>query len=229
MVIDGRDRIQEIGYKIDKDSPDLPLYEALAQLVHNCFIYNINAIGWEEFDQFFQDDQDYINYRENPKRPLITTSLQLFYQALRKFEGNIPPLAQVSPLVCRCFGVFQQDIIDHIHAHPNCDLKTLTGDILAGGGCTRCMDDLDEYIDQYTLPEAPFVSGRAQRVLETYYLFCEWRNSENMDLDILDILDNTVIVTPLGKTTENDITSFEKFLKQKPSSTLKNLKISTNH
>ncbi|MCY4643370.1 MAG: (2Fe-2S)-binding protein [Bacteriovoracales bacterium] len=218
LVIDGQDRIMEFSYRMEKATShtfETPLFEALGELVQNRLIHEVETIGWDEFDRFFGDDADYLSYRNDPKRRWITRVLQLFHQGLDEYRGRMPTPMPSSPLICRCFGVFREEIIDYIKTNGETNLKTLTGGLLAGGGCTRCKDDLVPLIEAYkATPPKPFMKGRAQLVLGIYESFCRWRPSGHLDIDILDISSQDVTIDILERTTEKDILGFEQHLKE---------------
>ena len=214
LTIDPQDKIQELAYQITGTCPERPLYEALAQMLKARSIYEAQTIGWKEFDKFFGEDQDYLAYRNSLARPLLTTAIQLFYQGLANYQGKMSRPPGTSPLVCRCFSVFEQEIIDYVQDHPESTLKTLTGTLLAGGGCTRCSQDLRKYLAAHGKADKKPMKGRAQLALEVYQFFCHWRPSDKMELDILDISPETVIVTPLGLTTEEELGIFDEYLQE---------------
>ena len=225
LSIDGRERVDQLTYQIEQNHPpEVALYEALAHLVHSRPLHSVQAIGWREFDQFFAGDPDYRAYRDLPSRALLTVPLQLFYQAVAEYQGraSVPPKS--SFLICRCFAVFEREIVSYIERHPESDLKALTGELLAGGGCTRCSGDLRGLLARYGKAPVPPPS-RAQLVVDIYQMFCHWRRDQEMELDILDLHLNTLTVTPLGTTTPEDVEAFERHLKERPPPSLNHLKI----
>ena len=236
LLIDRRDRIEQLSYRTPAgapDHPEIPLLKALSELVQNRFLHEAESIGWEEFDEFFGLDSDYLAYRNDPQRPWASVSLQLFYRALDEYRGHIAiaekPSAS-SPLICRCFGIFLEEITDHLKANSGIDLKTLTAQLLAGGGCTSCQEDLLKLIEQYATVEAksptiPFERGRAAQVLNLYDNFCRWRASQHLDIDILDLSSQKAVVELLGETRREDMRNFERHLQESHPDDLGRLKI----
>ncbi len=49
-------------------------------------------------------------------------------------------------LICRCFGVYQSEIEDCIESKGARSPKDITDKLLAGGGCTRCVQDIQSLI-----------------------------------------------------------------------------------
>ena len=214
LSIDGKDRIEQLTYQTQSSAGEIALYEALARLVQNRSIHQVASIGLKEFDQFFAEDPDYLTYRNDPSRPILTLPLQLFYQALAQYQGKVALPPKDSPLVCRCFAVFEKELIESIKNNSINDLKTLTGTLLAGGGCTSCSEDLQKYITQYAKREASSPWRRASVVMEIHQLFCQWRSAKEMEWDIIDCSQEMLTVIPLGTTSQEDIVIFEQYLKK---------------
>ena len=162
-----------------------------------------------------------------PCAPCSQRHYNFFIRPLQSIRAGRSPFDKGSPLVCRCFGVYEREVVDYICNHCDTDLATLTGNILAGGGCTHCSGDLKQYIKGYGKgPARPTMMNRAQLVMEIYQLFCDWRSSGEMELDILEFYEETLIVAPLGETAEGDIVSFGQYLQTHSSTNLNHLKIS---
>ena len=133
LTIDKRDHISGFSYQVHENSQDIPLYEALGEITLNKPIERVQFLGWEDFDQFFANDKKYLAYKNSSNCPLFTAPLQLFYACLAEYRGE-RYITQTpdSPLVCRCFGVLEKEILHYLQKSTSkeMNLKTLTGDIL---------------------------------------------------------------------------------------------------
>ena len=65
--------------------------------------------------------------------------------------------------------------------------------------------------------------------MEIYRLFCEWRSSEKIEMDIVNLTEQSLVLKPLGSTTAAEIMAFEEHLKKQSSGELNCLKIQLNH
>ena len=45
-------------------------------------------------------------------------------------------------LICRCFGVYVEQLEELVREKPNSDLKDVTNELNAGGGCATCRNDI---------------------------------------------------------------------------------------
>ena len=227
VVIDATDRIESLAYQVTEPCPELSLYQALAQWAEGRKVWEAQGVGWETFDLLFATDPDYLAYRDHPGRSFLTPPLQLLYHCLANYLGTVRP-ENHSPMICRCLGVSEGEIISYIKEHSETSLKELTGDILAGGGCTRCCPDLVQLLQAHGSSTPIPTPGRVSRVLDLYQLFCHWRPTATMELDIVDLADQTLTLAPLGGTREKDLVAFGHSLAKHSSPQINRLQVLTS-
>ena len=216
LEFDRHDHLASFCYSVKKDCFDLPIFEALAHLVIGGSIEQVEIIGFGELDQFFGKDKDYLSYRDDGDRSLVNIPLQVFYRALASYKGQDMPRQESSPLVCRCFGVFEREIVNYIEKQEQVDLKKINGELLAGAGCTRCSEDIQKYLKRFELQrglKSSGLGGRALQVMEIYQAFCQWRPSSQVDIDITDFTSDTLKVVGRGMGfSHEDLKAFKQWL-----------------
>ena len=75
----------------------------------------------------------------------------LLNEALCLYRGKVPSLYKLkgqpeSELICRCFGIYQEELFEVLDEHPEYDKRELTNVTKAGAGCTTCLSDFPEVL-----------------------------------------------------------------------------------
>ena len=107
-------------------------------------------LSWSDWEDAFKDDQSFWDIKEEASGDFLQPHLELLRAALDIFRGRDYLYHRMSPLVCRCFGVRESDLVDYL---KKTDLPTLEGmgiETKAGMGCRSCVSQLKRWV---TLPE----------------------------------------------------------------------------
>lgn len=73
---------------------------------------------------------------------VFSSSFELLHAALDVFRGREFLYHECSPLICRCFGVRERDVVAFLNSSENPTLEALTLETSAGMGCRSCVPDL---------------------------------------------------------------------------------------
>jgi len=208
LDINAKEKIVGAYYVVSKVNDWLPHLSALCRWLEN---KNINFINFEEF----LEDTEYA-YNE-----FIYVPHALFAQALVNFRGATFPhqlLKQsADSLVCRCFGVYEQQIVSLVQVNANVDLKGVTDEILAGGGCTSCSNDIvgiisstKDFYGLETTQSNPKIKGiyPAQMILLLDSLLKEYGEG----IEIISLEGYQLSLKSQNSIDENDL---QQFLKEK--------------
>jgi len=97
------------------------------------------AVHLEEFKEIFSRTEEGL-------KPFIFMPHALFSLALANLKDQPlrHKLLKQDPdsLVCRCFGLYEAQIMALVHSNPEIDGKGVTDETMAGGGCTSCSNDI---------------------------------------------------------------------------------------
>lgn len=144
---DAKDIVVNAGYtgKVD------PWYSSLCFLIEGKSLSEISRFSWEEWKRVFREDQDFWETFEGEEEKFFHHPLELLKACLDIFRGREYLYEEASPLVCRCFGIRESDILEHLQTNENPTLETLAGVSKAGMGCRSCMPQLKRW---FTLHES---------------------------------------------------------------------------
>lgn len=142
LRFDSRDVIVAASYEGAKDLwlsslcellKDMPLSEArMVTLSH-----------WEKIwghDQFFWDMKLEISDR------IFHSALELLHTALDLYTGREFLYKEESPLICRCFGVREKDVVAFLNSSDDRTMEELSKVTKAGMGCRSCVPQLKELL-----------------------------------------------------------------------------------
>lgn len=131
LDVDQRDMIRDIGYKLSgRDSYRHYMEEFCGWAIGKKF-EDLDA-SREPSDGSFIGPLELLIYRL--KCDWQASSVPINLQSGKKWEE----------LLCRCFGVGTQEIINYFSANPLASLRDITKNLKAGGGCTSCLFDLEK-------------------------------------------------------------------------------------
>lgn len=123
--------VNDIGYLCENESYDKKLLEKFCA----------DAIG-----KNFND----IRVTKDHKNDNFIAITEIILACVRSEWNGIPvPWNQqkgkdLEKLVCRCFGVYLDEIVNYFEENPLNSLLDLTNSLKAGGGCTSCLFDIEK-------------------------------------------------------------------------------------
>jgi bacterioferritin-associated ferredoxin len=99
-----------------------------------------------------------------PSNRFFNLPLYLLKRALDSYRGKAPALYELknepeSELLCRCFGIYKEELLETLDKNPEFGRKELTNSTKAGAGCTTCLVSFQEVF-------AESKSRQARKLLE---------------------------------------------------------------
>jgi len=179
--------ITEVGFKLEGDQSYYPYFSALCQIIEKKTVEVAKGISFEDVEVFFQHDTDFQRKMVDKEFPLLFIPSLIFNKVLDNYTGRGPAVSSLSKqdpasLVCRCFGVYESEIISLLKENSEFGLCEITEHLQAGGGCTSCIEDLEEFIDQINPHKLEKMSGeieleqimkKAKAALKVWFLHSE--------------------------------------------------------
>jgi bacterioferritin-associated ferredoxin len=138
LDLDERDRILDIGYDLnERDS-----------YVENMEQFCKNALG-KKFAELKVTEDD-----EPGEHRFIGPLALLFFRLKNEwYDGPVPWNQQkgigLEGLVCRCFGIYLEEIKIFLQEQPMATIAEMTDQMKIGGGCTSCLFDLEKIIHDF--------------------------------------------------------------------------------
>jgi bacterioferritin-associated ferredoxin len=142
LRFDSKDILIEAGYT----GLTNPWLSALCFLIQGKPLNELLYFSWKELEEAFKDDQSFWDFRQEEQDKFIHKPFELLKAALDLYRGRDYLYHETSPLVCRCFGVRESDILEHLQKEAVPTLDTLAGVSKAGMGCRSCVSQLKRWL-----------------------------------------------------------------------------------
>jgi bacterioferritin-associated ferredoxin len=142
LQFDSKDVVISAGYSGELN----PWISSLCFLVNGKSLNQLLSLSWKEWDQEFKNDQVYWDLKQEEESHFIHPHLEILKASLDIFRGREYLYQEESPLVCRCFGIRESDILEHLQKEETPSLDTLAGVSKAGMGCRSCVPQLKRWL-----------------------------------------------------------------------------------
>ena len=163
-----------------------------------------------------KDIAEYLGGLPREKMHCSVMGQEALEQAIKNMRGEAPSKAEHShegELVCECFGVFDEEILRAIKENDLKTVEDVTNFTKAGGGCGKCIEDLERLLVQArgegvceTPAEAPSFPAQGMTNLQRMHLIESvidddvrpLLQKDGGDIRLVDIDGTSVIVQLLG-------------------------------
>ena len=119
---------------------------SLCSLMKEKSLSEISQFSWETWKEAYKDDQIFWEVIPDEETKFLSLPLEMCKAALDIYRGREYLYQEESPLVCRCFGIRESDILAHLKANESPTLETLAGESKAGMGCRSCVPQLKRWM-----------------------------------------------------------------------------------
>ncbi|HXH76317.1 MAG TPA: hypothetical protein VNJ08_15200 [Bacteriovoracaceae bacterium] len=129
LTLDKKEVITDAAFDGSTD----PWLSSLCVLIIGKNIPEAFQLTLDDWEKHFGQDQTFWDLWAEKDDEIFWRPLEMLRAALDKFEGREHLYEEASPLVCRCFGVREDDILDGIKSK-------------AGMGCRSCRPQVDRLL-----------------------------------------------------------------------------------
>ncbi len=138
LKFSAKDVISEASYNGKAN----PWFSSLCELVQGKSLHEALHINWKNWDEAFKSDQSYWEFKQDQQLEVFLSALELLKATLDVYRGRDFLYQPTSPLICRCFGIREADITDHLKSQKDPSLLTIASSLKAGMGCRSCVKEL---------------------------------------------------------------------------------------
>ncbi len=142
LKFDSRDIVLNAGYT----GPSNPWLASLCYLIEGKTLNDISLYSWKTWEISFKDDQTFWDLKQEEEDHFFHHALELLKAALDIFRGREYLYQEPSPLVCRCFGVRETDVVAFLKAQATPTLDGFSGETKGGMGCRSCVPQLKRWL-----------------------------------------------------------------------------------
>lgn len=106
----------------------------------------ISLFTLDTWKSFFKDDQVFWELITDEENKFMGLALEMCHASLDIYRGREYLYQETSPLICRCFGIRESDILAHLQSNETPSLDTLASESKAGMGCRSCVPQLKRWL-----------------------------------------------------------------------------------
>jgi bacterioferritin-associated ferredoxin len=194
LRFDSKDILLHAGYK---GAPS-PWLSSLCYLIEGKPLNELLNFSWTSWDTAFRDDQSYWDFRQDEEDKFIHKALELLKATLDVYRGRDYLYEEASPLVCRCFGIRESDILEHLQKEETPTLETLAGVSKAGMGCRSCVPQLKRWLVLHeTKKQNHFYKEKpnADWLIEIDYMLSCFPKSQEWKMEVKSFKGKNVTIT----------------------------------
>jgi bacterioferritin-associated ferredoxin len=123
-----------------------PWLSSLCYIIQGKDLDQLSKLSWKDWEEAFKEDQFFWDLKKEQEDHFFNAPLELLKSLLDIYRGREYLYQEVSPLICRCFGVRESDVLEHLRTHETATLESLAGDTKAGMGCRSCVPQLKRWL-----------------------------------------------------------------------------------
>jgi bacterioferritin-associated ferredoxin len=193
LQFDSKDNLKEASYSGAID----PWISALCEMITGKSLNSLLKLSWNDWDDYFKADQAYWDLKSEMQEDIIFPAQELLRAALDTYRGRDYLYLEADPLVCRCFGVREKDILKYIKDSEDPTVEGLASATKAGMGCRSCLPQLKRWLFTKSEPHKHYYKSlsrsewveRIDGALKTFPHALEWR------MEIKQFKGNQVIIS----------------------------------
>lgn len=151
LDIDLRDKILTADFEMEGLSTYCLSMTVLCQILPGKKIEEAYSLGMDDIFLFIEREAGLRVPLHRNEFPLIPLPLLLLQKSLEEFQGIPPTHAKLwqqkeEDLLCRCFGIYGEQVRTFLKNNPFAELKDVTLNLRAGGGCAQCTRDIQKIV-----------------------------------------------------------------------------------
>lgn len=145
---DSKDFVVTAGYTGKAD----PWLSSLCYIIQSKSLAELLVLNRQSWKEVFKKDSGFWEFYQDEEEKFLCYPCELLKFALDIYEGREYLYQEDSPLVCRCFGIRESDILEHLQKEDHPTLESLAGSSKAGMGCRSCVPQLQKWMSQDKKP-----------------------------------------------------------------------------
>lgn len=193
LRFDQQDRVVDAAYLGKAD----PWLSSMCQLVLGKSLPQVTHLDLSIWDQAFQQDQTYWDLKLEIQDDVFIPPLELLKAAIDIYKGREYLYQEASPLICRCFGVREADVLNHMHQEKEPSLESLSKQTKAGMGCRSCVPQLKRWLKVTPDKAGPHFfkeKSRAEWILDIDEALRDFPEARFWQMEVLSFKRNQVII-----------------------------------
>lgn len=231
LRFDSRDELVEAGYTGEPD----PWFSSLCSIMIGKTVNDLSSFTWDSWIPFFNEDQSFWDFRQEVEDQFFHPALELLRASLNILKGREDLYQDKDPLICRCFGVRESDILEHLRKESVPTLETLASSSKAGMGCRSCVPQIKRWLVTQNENQKRFYKDRpvADWLLEIDHYLSTFPNASEWKMELRGLKNMQVKISFEKEVSQKELEEVSKelqrFLGSSVDSDLAFLLISSRH
>jgi len=175
-----------------------PWLGSMCTIVNGKTLNQMTKLCWKDWDQAFEQDQTFWDLKTEKNDEFFFAALELLKVGLDSYRGKEHLYKESSPLICRCFGVRENDVLDYIRSTDDPTPEGLATASKAGMGCRSCVPQLTKWLSiQMPKSQTHFYKEktRAHWLLEIDYMLSCFPESADWKMEVSNFQGTQVSIT----------------------------------
>ncbi len=158
---------------------------------------SLTTVCQSDFLRSFGNDQLLLDFLSEHENEIVHEALELLKAAIHKYQGREYLYSQNSSLVCRCFGVRENDIISYLQTSEHPTLEELSSKTKAAMGCRSCLSQIKRWLVNTDKDPSHYYKEktRANWLIEMDYMLSCFPDSESWKMAIESFQGQQVIIS----------------------------------
>lgn len=164
--------------------------ESLCELVEDLTIEKASALTQKSWEEKYHDDESFWEMIQDHQEDVFFKPLELLKASINHFRGFDFLYEPTSPLICRCFGIRENDLKGYQ------DLEALMSKTKAGMGCRTCLPQLKAHFTKADEKADRYYQGkpRADWLLDIDYLLSCFPEAQDWKMEVKSFQKNVVVI-----------------------------------
>ncbi len=142
LKFDSKDVLLKASYQGQIDS----WIGSMCSLIEGKKLCELLSLNWKVWDEAFSHDQVYWDLKNDKSDEFFFPALELLKAGLDLFVGREYLYKETDLLICRCFGVRENDVLNYIRSTDDPTPEGLATFSKAGMGCRSCVPQLTKWL-----------------------------------------------------------------------------------
>jgi bacterioferritin-associated ferredoxin len=175
-----------------------PWLGSLCSIIIGKTMNEITKLSWKNWDQTFKHDQTFWDIKTDKAEEFFFAPLELLKAAIDSYRGREHLYKEPEALICRCFGVRENDVLDYIRSSDDPTPEGLATASKAGMGCRSCVPQLTKWLSvKMPKTQAHFFKekSRAHWLLEIDYMLSCFPEAAEWKMEVKSFQGTQVSIT----------------------------------
>lgn len=164
-----------------------PWMGSVCHLAEGKPLAELTQLSWGDWDKKFSEDQMYWDLKVEKADQFFFSALELLRAGLDIYHGREHTYKEPDALICRCFGVREQDVLAYVRSTQDPTPEGLATATKAGMGCRSCLPQLTKWLS-INMPKTQTRfykdKARAHWLLEIDYMLSCFPEASDWEMEI---------------------------------------------